>query len=236
MNILITGTSSGLGKEILNELKKNKKNNFFLINRKQKVKSKNIKTYNVDLSNHIKLNRLMKKIIVDSKKKVDLIICNAAKGVFGYVDQIEIKDYKNDMDVNFYSHLIIIKSLIPIMKKNHYGHIINIASGAGIVGISKSSSYSISKSCMQILIESIHSELNKFNIFTKNIFPGPTNTNFTKKNRYIKHKVNISGKNSNEISKIIIKNLFKKRINIFCQKKTAAAFLIKTFPYLNNYF
>ena len=65
MNILITGTSSGLGKEILNELKKNRKNNFFLINRKQKIKSKHIKTYNVDLSNHEKLNKIMKKIIID---------------------------------------------------------------------------------------------------------------------------------------------------------------------------
>ena len=136
------------------------------------------------------------------------------------------------MDVNFYSHLLIIKSLLPFMKKNRYGHIINISSGAGIVGLKKSASYSVSKSCMQILIESIHYELLKYNIFSKNIFPGPTKTNFTKKNKYIKHKVNMNGENVNKISKIVIKNLFKRKINIFCQKKTFGAFLIKTFPNL----
>ena len=181
MNILITGTSSGLGKEIFNELKKDKKNYFFLINRKSEIKSKNVKTYNVNLSNHRLLKNKIKKIITDSKKRIDLIICNAAQGVFGNVDEIKIKEFKNDMDVNFYSHLLIIKSLLPFMKKNRYGHIINISSGAGIVGLKKSASYSVSKSCMQILIESIHQELVRYNIFSKNIFPGPTKTNFTKK-------------------------------------------------------
>lgn len=232
MNILITGTSSGLGKEIFNELKKDKRNNFFLINRKLEIKSKNVKTYNVNLSNHRLLKNKIKKIITDSKKKIDLIICNAAQGVFGYIDEIKIKEFKNDMDVNFYSHLLIIKSLLPLMKKNRYGHIINISSGAGIVGLKKSASYSVSKSCMQILIESIHQELVRYNIFSKNIFPGPTKTNFTKKNKYIKHKVHMNGENVTKISKLVIKNIFKKKINIFCQKKTFGAFLIKTFPHL----
>ena len=86
---------------------------------------------------------------------------------------------------------------------------------------------------MQIVIESIHHELVKYNIFAKNIFPGPTRTNFTQKNKYIKHKVNMTVANVTKISKIIIKNLYKKKINIFCQKKTFGAFLIKIFPHLS---
>ena len=53
--------------------------------------------------------------MTDSKKKIDLIICNAAQGVFGYVDEIKINEFKNDMDVNFYSHLLIIKSFLFII-------------------------------------------------------------------------------------------------------------------------
>ena len=230
MNILITGASSGLGKEIFNELKKDKRNFFFLINRKSVIKSKNVKTYNVNLSNHKLLKDKIKKVMTDSKKKIDLIICNAAQGVFGYVDEIKINEFKNDMDVNFYSHLLIIKSFLPFMKKNRYGHIINISSGAGIIGLKKSSSYSVSKSCMQILIESIHHELVKYNIFAKNIFPGPTRTNFTQKNKYIKHKVNMTGANVTKISKIIIKNLYKKKNKYILSKKNIWCFFNKNFP------
>ncbi len=230
MNILITGSTSGLGQEIFNELKKNKKNKFFLISRNSKLKKKNVRSYNLDLSNYKMLNNKIKQILKDSKNKIDLIICNAAQGVFGNIDEIKMNEYKKDLDVNFFSHLLIIKSFIPYMKKQKYGHIINISSGAAIVGLERSSSYSVSKSCMQTLIESIHPELIKYNIYSKNIFPGPTKTNFFKKNKYIKHKINSKGQNVKKISALIVQNLFKKRINIFCQKKTMASYVIKAFP------
>ena len=59
MNILITGSTSGIGLEILNQLKKDEKNNFFLISRsiKKDIIKKNIHSYKLDLSN-IKLLRV----------------------------------------------------------------------------------------------------------------------------------------------------------------------------------
>ncbi len=234
MNILITGSTSGIGLEILNQLKKDEKNNFFLISKsiKKDMIKKNIHSYKLDLSNINLLKKKIKKILKDSNNKIDLIICNAGQGVFGYVQDVSLEQYKKVMDVNFYSHLLIIKSIIPLMKKRKFGHIINIASGAGIVGLEKTSTYSISKSCMQVLIESMHKELQSFNIFSKNIFPGQTKTNFFKKNLYIKHKTKVQGKNVKKISSLIIKNLFKKKVNIFCQKKTMVSFIIKIFPNL----
>jgi short-subunit dehydrogenase len=83
---------------------------------------------------------------------------------------------------------------------------------------------------MQILIESINKELKIYNIHTKNIFPGPTKTKFFKKNTYINHKPIIKGEDVKKISHLVVKNLFKKKLNIFCQKKTMSAFLIKVFP------
>ena len=230
MNILITGSTSGLGQEIFNDLKKDKKNKFFLISRNSKLKNDNVRSYNLDLSNYKMLDKKIKQILKDSKNKIDLIICNAAQGVFGNIDEIKMNEYKKDLDVNFFSHLLIIKSFIPYMKKQKYGHIINISSGAAIVGLERSSSYSVSKSCMQTLIESIHPELIKYNIYSKNIFPGPTKTNFFRKNKYIKHKINSKGKSVKKISALIVQNLFKKKINIFCQKKTMASYIIKAFP------
>jgi short-subunit dehydrogenase len=235
MNILITGSSSGIGLEIFNELKKDKKNNFFLISRsKQKeINKKNIKHYSIDLSNLNLLKTKLKKILKDANNTVDLIICNAAQGVFGNLENISFNQYKKTMDINFFSHLMIIKSVIPLMKKKNYGHIVNISSGAGIVGLNKSSNYSASKSAMQVLIESISTELNKYNIHAKNIFPGPTKTNFFKQNIHLyKNSLINRGENVKKISQLIVKNLFKKKINIFCQKKTMASFVLKMFPNL----
>tara|TARA_B110000495_G_scaffold202442_1_gene222594 strand:+ start:734 stop:1441 length:708 start_codon:yes stop_codon:yes gene_type:complete len=234
MNILITGATSGIGFSILNQLKKDKTNKFFLISRKFKknLSIKNTKNYKLDLSNIELLKKRIKIILKDADNRIDLIICNAGQGVFGEVQDINFEQYQKIMNINFYSHLLIIKSIIPIMKKQKFGHIVNIASGAGIVGLEKTSSYSISKSCMQILIESMHKELLRYNIFPKNIFPGATKTNFFKKNIYIKHKAKIHGKDVKKISSLIVQNLFKKKVNIFCQKKTIASFIIKAFPNL----
>lgn len=234
MNILITGASSGIGLEIFNELKKDKDNNFFLISRKKqnKIYKDNVKHYQIDLSNLKVLKKKLNKIANDSEKKIDLIICNAGQGVFGELENINFEQYKKIMDINFFSHLMLIKFVIPLMKKKKYGHIVNISSGAGIIGLKMSSNYSVSKSSTQVLIESINKELIRYNIYAKNIFPGSTKTNFFKNNKYIKHKPTNNGEDVKKISKIIVKNLFKKKLNIFCQKKTMASFILKIFPNL----
>ena len=88
---------------------------------------------------------------------------------------------------------------------------------------------------MQILMETIYQENFKNNIYSKNIFPGLTNTNFFKKNKYLadKYKNKSSGNNKEFIAKEIVKKIFSKKLNIFCQFQTRMAFWIKIFTQLN---
>ena len=243
MNFLITGASSGLGKELFNSLSKNPNYNFFLLSKNihelQKIKETNeqVKIYHLDLNEIDKTKIITNQILEDSQNKIDVIICNAAEGAFGSIDDIPTSKFLSNFNVNFFSHLILIKTIYPTMKLRNFGHIINISSGAGIFGFKDSSSYSISKSCMQILIESMHMENINNNIYAKNIFPGLMNSNFENKNKYYNNRERVSffkKKETNLIANKIIKNIFSKRLNIFCQLSPMTAFIIKLFPTLEK--
>ena len=158
MNFLITGATSGLGKELFNSLSKNPSYNFFLLSKNidelnniKKIK-KEIKIYHLDLNKIEKTEIIANQILKDSQNKIDVIICNAAEGTFGSVNEIPAEKFLSNFNTNFFSHLILIKSIYPTMKSRNFGHVINISTGAGIFGFEDSSSYSMSKSCMQILI------------------------------------------------------------------------------------
>lgn len=238
MNFIITGANSGIGLEILKILSKNNDYKFFLITKKNNnIKNfSNSKFYKVNLKDLKKVEKISRKIIKDSRGKIDVIICNAAEGTFGPVDKVNFKDYQKNLSANFISNLILIKSFLPFMLKKKHGHIINIASGTGIFGFENSSSYAFGKSSMQILMETIYQENFRNNIYSKNIFPGLTNTNFFKKNKYLakKYKNKFSGKNKEFIANEIVKKIFSKKLNIFCQFRTRMAFWIKIFPQLND--
>ena len=75
------------------------------------------------------------------------------------------------------------------------------------------------------------------NIYAKNIFPGLMNTNFENKNKYYNNKERVfflKKKETNLIADKIIKNIFSKKLNIFCQLNTITAFIIKLFPILEK--
>jgi len=243
MNFLITGASSGLGRELFNSLSKNSSYNFFLLSKNidelKKIKKINnqARIYHLDLNEIEKTKTIANQILEDSQNKIDVIICNAAEGAFGSIDDIPTDKFLSNFNVNFFSHLILIKSIYPTMKLRNFGHIINIASGTGIFGFQDTSSYSISKSCMQILIESMHMENVNNNIYAKNIFPGLINTNFENKNKYYNKKGKIFSykkKETNLIANKIVKNIFSKKLNIFCQLNPMVAFMIKLFPILEK--
>ncbi|MFL2890191.1 MAG: SDR family NAD(P)-dependent oxidoreductase [Pelagibacteraceae bacterium] len=243
MNFLITGATSGLGKALFQRLSEKKDNNFYLISRnKEKLENikkdyKNVKTYCLNLKDINETKILAKKISVESQNKIDVLICNAAEGGFGNMEDVPFKKYIEDININFFSHLILIKEIYLLMKLNNFGHIINISSGAAIVGIKGSSSYSTSKSAMQILMESMYYENLDKNIHPKNFFPGLINSDFDQKNKTYGHFEKppiIKKKDINIVAKIIVKKLFKKNLNIFCQPSPFVAFIIKAFPFLEK--
>ena len=72
----------------------------------------------MDLKDLKKVEKISRKIIKDSRGKIDVIICNAAQGTFGPVDKVDFKDYQKNLSANFISNLILIKSFLFMLRKN----------------------------------------------------------------------------------------------------------------------
>jgi len=238
MNYLITGATSGLGFEIYKILKKNVNSKFYILYRDKKnikkISSKNTHLYYCDLNNSNSLKSALSQISIDSNKKIDVLICNAAIGFKGGFDKTSSKIYSKLFQVNFYAHILIIKKILPMMLKKNFGHIINISSTTALFGLSSYSAYSASKSMLHTVFESLYSENLENNIKIKNFFPGKMSTNFDKKN-FISTKNYLKSSDPKFIARVICDNLLTNKFNFFCKNKLFFAFFLKMFPNLLIY-
>ena len=112
--------------------------------------------------------------------RIDILINNAGVGVYGDHTFHSIQDYKDVMDVNFYGAIYCMMEIIPFMKRQRKGQIINVASIAALHGIPFLSAYCASKAALVSLSQSLRAELSNTPIEIKIVYPGYTKTEFFK--------------------------------------------------------
>ncbi len=172
--ILITGCSSGFGKALLNDLSKK----YFIIcisRRKPSIKKKNIEFYKCDLSNILSLNKCLKKI-KKKHKYLPYIINNAGIFKISNLQDLNLSTMIKVFKTNSFSPAIITKNFIGEMKKNNFGRIINITSGAPLNCSPGGFLYSGSKSVLNTLTITTSNECKKFNIKANLFSPGQIKT------------------------------------------------------------
>lgn len=114
----------------------------------------------------------------DAFGTIDFLINNAGVGRFGAVDELA-KDSWDEMFATNVSGLFhCIRQVVPIMKEQERGHIVNVASIAGKVGYPNASGYNATKFAVRGLSEALCNELGQFGIKVSTIFPGTTDTAF----------------------------------------------------------
>jgi NAD(P)-dependent dehydrogenase (short-subunit alcohol dehydrogenase family) len=94
------------------------------------------------------------------------------------LEQLHIDEVKEEFETNFFGIIKLIQSLLPIMRKQRYGRIINISSLAGRIGFPLSSAYVSSNFALEGLAESLRYEVQNFGIHVILIEPGVIKTNF----------------------------------------------------------
>jgi len=172
--ILITGTSSGFGKSIAEKL-----HSLGHVVIGTSRNPGNIKSDYLTMSLNINDYEMTKQLIAEIIKthgKIDILINNAGINITGPLESMEISDIKKVFETNFFSHLNVIQSVLPGMRLNRSGLIINITSIAGYLGLPFWGAYCASKASLNVIAESLNIELKKFNVNVVNIAPGDYKT------------------------------------------------------------
>lgn len=212
MKVLITGASSGIGKEMAKILNK-KGYDLVLVardeeklkdvkNELEKEKSKNnIEIISMDLSKEENCLELCKRV-----KNVDILINNAGFGDCGNFTKTDLEKEIKMIKTNIVAYHILMKEYLKEMKEKNSGRILNVASIAGFMPGPLMATYYATKSYVVKLSESVREELKKekSNVKVSILCPGPVATNF---NKVANVKFKIREANSQDVAKYAIKKM-----------------------------
>lgn len=166
-NILITGASAGLGKEIALYFANNGWNVIAtminLDHGKELTEYPNIKCYQLDVIDTNSIETA-KKIILQDFKTIDVIVNNAGVGYRSFVEFSEDDKINAIINVNFFGIIKVCRAFIPVFRMQKSGHFINITSIAGLVNLPLGSFYHATKHAVESFSESMAYELIDFNI------------------------------------------------------------------------
>ncbi len=177
-NILITGGAGGIGLEIVHYFEKKNFNIIILdktlkkdFKKNYKKIKKNIFYFEADL---LEIKKTEKKIqqIISKFKTIDILINCAGIQYISEIENFPTNEWRKVIDINLTSSFITSKNIIPVMKKNNSGRIINISSVHGLVASENKSAYVASKHGLIGLTKAIALELSKTKITCNAISPG----------------------------------------------------------------
>jgi short-subunit dehydrogenase len=117
---------------------------------------------------------------IDGRMRIDILVNNAGFGLFGALEDQSIEDVKKQFETNLFGAIRTIQQVLPVMRNQRSGVIVNISSLAGYVGFPASSVYNSTKFALEGLSESLAYEIEPYGIAIILIEPGVINTNFAK--------------------------------------------------------
>jgi NAD(P)-dependent dehydrogenase (short-subunit alcohol dehydrogenase family) len=174
--VLITGASSGIGKAIGEFLFHKGFTVYGTSRNPEKITNSLFPLIALDVRNTESIKHAVEKVISISKR-IDVVINNAGVGITGPLEEIPTEEIKNNFETNFFGPLEVIKAVLPQMREQNSGLIINITSIAGYMGLPYRGVYSASKGALEIITEAISMEVKSFGINVVNVAPGDFATN-----------------------------------------------------------
>lgn len=174
--VVITGASSGIGLATAKYFVQNGHKVYGLARRT--FKEKNITSISCDVTNLSEVKEAIK-TIVDKESKIDVLINNAGFGISGSAENQSMKDIKNQFEVNYFGTVNVTQQVLPIMRKQGYGKILNTSSVASVFPIPFQSYYCATKSSVNVWAQALALEVKPYNVQVCSVLVGDTKTGFT---------------------------------------------------------
>jgi NAD(P)-dependent dehydrogenase (short-subunit alcohol dehydrogenase family) len=174
--VLITGGSSGIGKAIGEHLHHKGYVVYGTSRNPAKITNSVFPLLTLDVCNLETIDSAVAKIISVSGR-IDVVINNAGIGITGPLEEIPISQIRNNFETNLFGPIEVIKAVLPQMRSQRSGLIINITSIAGYMGLPYRSVYSASKGALELITEALRMEVKSFGIDITNVAPGDFATN-----------------------------------------------------------
>ena len=184
---VVTGSSSGIGFETSLVLAKNgfvtyatmrnlgKSNKIIELKQKKKLPLEVLK---LDVTDDKSIKEAIEKIVNEQQGTIDVLVNNAGYGLLGPLEELSIQEFKEQFEANVFGVIRVTQSVLPIMRMQRHGTIVNISSVAGRMGFPLTPAYVSSKFALEGLSESIAYELEPFGINVILVEPGVIKTNF----------------------------------------------------------
>lgn len=234
MKALITGASSGIGKNMAYVLA-NKGIDLILVARNKdellKIKANvkvNVLVIELDL---LKEKNVFKLYEMCKDRNIDILINNAGFGLFGLFTETDLDRELEMIDLNIKAYHILTKLFLKDFVEKDNGYILNVASSAGFMAGPRLSTYYATKNYVLKLTMAINEELRQSgsNVVVSALCPGPVNTNF---NKVAHGEFSIKEASPKYVAEYAINKLFKKKMIIIPTFRIKLGiFLLRVLPY-----
>ncbi|MDR0777984.1 MAG: SDR family oxidoreductase [Methanomassiliicoccaceae archaeon] len=188
--VLITGSSSGIGRETAKIFQRNGWNIIATMRRPEEEKEltelDNVKVIRCDVTDTESIDAAVTGGI-SAFGMIDVLVNNAGYYTIGPLEAATYDQIRDQIDTNLIGTINVTKRMLPHMREQRSGTIVNVSSIAGLVSLPLQSLYHATKWGMEGFSEALHYELRPFNIRVKLIEPGVIRTDFYGRSKTVLH-------------------------------------------------
>lgn len=154
----------------------------------------NLLALTVDLTNDQSVKEAIGQTI-NHFGRLDVVVNNAGYSLVGSMEEMTDEEFRQTMDVNLFGPVNVIRAVMPYLRRQGSGHIINISSNAGYVGYPNAASYNAAKFGLIGISEALAEETKPFGIKVTVVAPGQFRTNFMDKGSmtFAQNKIDVYG-------------------------------------------